>query len=414
MDISLMRLKPVILLLMVVGLFALTIACGDAKEIIKEKIVEKVVEVEKIVPGPTQIVEKIVPGPTQIIEKIVPGPTQIIEKIVQVAPPEKEKRELVFAGLSWDSAMDQNGVARYIVEHGYGYPTSHIEGDTVPLFQGLREGSIDITMEIWLPNQNAAWEDAIAMGQVIGVGKSLEDNWQNSFLIPGYLADAHPGLVHVDDLKKDEYKSLFTAADSGGKAVLVGCLVGWACLGVQQGVTDDDGNVVGVGQIEAYGLSDHVFLQIPGSFGALNATIEGAYTKENAILHYYWGPTALAHKLDMRPLEQPAPASCPDEDPVHGCGWGPASILIAINPVVAVDAPELIPFLANWDWNAGNQLAAEGWRTDNKEALENAGASSEEIYSATGVWYLKNHEVWKEWIPAEVVAKVEAALAKED
>ena len=71
MDINLKRLKPVILLLMVMGLFALTVACGDANEIIKEKIVEKVVEVEKVVPGPTQIVEKIVPGPTQIIEKIV-------------------------------------------------------------------------------------------------------------------------------------------------------------------------------------------------------------------------------------------------------------------------------------------------------------------------------------------------------
>jgi len=138
MDINLKRLKPVILLLMVMGLFALTVACGDANEIIKEKIVEKVVEVEKVVPGPTQIVEKIVPGPTQIIEKIVEKEVtveKIVEKIVQVAPPEKEKRELVFAGLSWDSAMDQNGVARYIVEHGYGYPTTHIEGDTVPLFQ---------------------------------------------------------------------------------------------------------------------------------------------------------------------------------------------------------------------------------------------------------------------------------------
>ena len=416
--------KKVILLIFALTLFAVVAACGGSDqaviqvEVIKEVPVEKIVikEVIKEVP-----VEKIV---KQEVIKEVPVEKQVILEVIKEVEKEvikevevekiKEKRELVFAGLSWNSAMVQNGVARYIVEHGYGYPTRHIEGDTVPLFQGLREGSIDITMEIWLPNQNAAWEDAIAMGQVIGVGKSLEDNWQNSFLIPGYLADAHPGLVHVDDLKKDEYKSLFTAADSGGKAVLVGCLAGWSCLGTQQGVTDDDGNVVGVGQIEAYGLSDHVLLQIPGSFGALNAAIEGAYAKEDAILHYYWGPTQLAHQLDMRPLEQPAPASCKDEDPVHGCAWGLSEILVAINPVVAADAPELIPFFANWDWSAGNQLAAEGWYGDNSEALENAGASAEEMFSATGVWYLKNNDAWKEWVPLKVAAKVQAALAKED
>ena len=116
----------------------------------------------------------------------------------------------------------------------------------------------------------------------------------------------------------------------------------------------------------------------------------------------------------MRPLEQPAPASCKDEDPVHGCAWGLSEILVAINPAAAVDAPELIPFFANWDWSAGNQLAAEGWHGANSEALENAGASAEEIFSATGVWYLKNNDAWKEWVPLQVAAKVQAALAKED
>ena len=70
------------------------------------------------------------------------------------------KATLVFAGLDWDSAQVQNGVARYIVEKGYGYPTDEIGGSTVPLFQGLRTNDIDITMEIWLPNQNKIWNEA--------------------------------------------------------------------------------------------------------------------------------------------------------------------------------------------------------------------------------------------------------------
>ena len=51
---------------------------------------------------------------------------EVIKEVV-VAGPEKEKREIVFSGLGWDSALLQNAVARYVVENGYGYPTSEIE-----------------------------------------------------------------------------------------------------------------------------------------------------------------------------------------------------------------------------------------------------------------------------------------------
>ena len=67
-----------------------------------------------------------------------------------------EKETIVFSGLNWDSAQVQNAVARYIIENGYGYPTDHIEGATVPLFQGLLKGEIDVTMEIWLPKPTSS------------------------------------------------------------------------------------------------------------------------------------------------------------------------------------------------------------------------------------------------------------------
>ena len=389
--------KPGLLVLLVLMFSVIAAACGETKietlEVIKE--VTKEVPVEKIVEVVKEVeVEK-------VVEKI-----KEVEKIVEVEPT-KEKREIVFGGLNWDSALVQNGVARYIVEHGYGYPTSQIEGATLPLFQGLRKGDIDLTMEIWLPNQDTAWNEAVKAGEVIPVGKSLEDNWQSSFLIPQYMQDANPELDSIEDLKEDKFKSLFE--QEGGKVVLLGCIAGWGCRTMQ------DGDETGPGQIVGMGLEDHVVVRDPGTAGALGAAIEAAFAKEDPILFYYWGPTALAHQLAGQyvDLEQPDPSTCADNSPIHGCSFPAAEIMIAMNTELVNDAPELITFFQNWDWSAGNQLAAEGWYGDNSESLTNDGKSSEEIYSATGVWYLQNNDAWKSWVPDDVSANVEAALAKE-
>ena len=317
-----------------------------------------------------------------------------------------EKREIVFGGLNWNSALVQNGIARYIVEHGYGHKTSQIEGATVPLFQGLRKGDVDITMEIWLPNQNVVWNEAIKAGEVIPVGKSLEDNWQSTFLIPSYVQDAHPELDSVDDLKEEKYKSLFAQADSNGKAVLYGCMAGWACRGVQEGTE------AGPGQIDAYGLADHVELRDPGTSGALAAAVEGAFKKEEPILFYYWGPTKLMVDLEypekVIDLKQPDPSQCTDNDPVHGCAFPPAEIMIAMNTDLVEDAPYLIKFFKNWDWSAGNQLVADAWYSDN---ADNYG-TAEEAFEATAVWFLESNDSWQSWVPEDVKEKVLAKVTE--
>ena len=387
--------KASLLVLLVLMFSAFAAACGEDTI----ETLEVIKEVTKEVEVPVEVIKEVVKEVE--VEKIV-------EKIVEVAPT-KEKREIVFGGLNWDSALVQNGVARYIVEHGYGYPTSQIEGSTLPLFQGLRKGDVDLTMEIWLPNQDTAWNEAVKAGEVIPVGKSLEVNWQRSFLIPQYMQDANPELDSIEDLKEDKFKSLFE--QEGGKVVLLGCIAGWGCRTMQEG------DETGPGQIVGMGLEDHVVLRDPGTAGALAAAIEAAFAKEDPILFYYWGPTALAHQLATGvgyvDLEQPDPSECADNSPIHGCSFPAAEIMIAMNTELVNDAPELISFFQNWDWSAGNQLAAEGWYGENQESLTNEGKTSEEIYSATGVWYLQNNDAWESWVPDDVAANVKAALAKE-
>ena len=72
-------------------------------------------------------------------------------------------------------------------------------------------------MEIWLPNQEEAWNKAIASGQVVSLGESLGKDWQSAFVIPKYVADANPGLKTVEDLKKEEYMKLFETTGQPGQ-----------------------------------------------------------------------------------------------------------------------------------------------------------------------------------------------------
>ena len=162
----------------------------------------------------------------------------MMESMMEEVP----KEEIVFSDLNWTSAQVQNRIAQYIVEHGYGYPTDVILGATLPNFQGLQKGDIDVALEIWLPNQSLGWSKAVELGEVVSVGIGGLEDWQSTFVIPKYIADANPGLKTPQDLLKPEYQELFSTPDSRGKARLVGCAIGWAC------------EKTNIEQIETYGL----------------------------------------------------------------------------------------------------------------------------------------------------------------
>ncbi|SUZ94927.1 uncharacterized protein METZ01_LOCUS47781, partial [marine metagenome] len=116
--------KAGLLVLLVLMFSVIAAACSGTEikeiEVIKEITKEVPVEVVKEVVKEVEV-EKVI---VNTVEKEV---LKEVEKIVEVEAT-KEKREIVFGGLDWTSALVQNGVARYIVEHGYGYPTSQIEG----------------------------------------------------------------------------------------------------------------------------------------------------------------------------------------------------------------------------------------------------------------------------------------------
>ncbi len=365
------------------------------QEVIKEIPVEKIVEVEKEVVRTIEV-DRVVQVEKEVVKEVeVPGKTVVIEKEVVrevvrevMVKEEVEKETIVFSDLNWSSAQVQNRVAQYIVDKGYGYPTDVVFGATLPLFQGLRRGDTHVTMEIWLPNQDEAWMEAQGAGEVISVGQSLGKDWQSSFVIPAYLAEQYPDLDSVEDLKEAQYKELFATAETGGKARLISCVIGWSCEGVN------------AKQIEGYGLADHVHVINPGDSAAANADLYGAYEKGEPWLGYQWGTNDPALLLDLVRLEEP-PYSDECWFTTKACGYEDATILIAVHPELPGRAGDVVDMLRKWDFNIDIYKKVAAWLSDNPNADTNDAA----------LWWLKtNTDIWTGWVTGEAAEAIMSAL----
>ena len=300
------------------------------------------------------------------------------------------KETIIFSDLNWTSAQVQNRIAQYIVENGYGYPTDVILGATLPNFQGLQKGDIHVALEIWLPNQSIGWEKAVEIGEVVSVGTSLVGDWQSTFVVPKYIADAHPDLMTPQDLMKPEYQELFATDDSRGKARHVSCVIGWSC------------ELVNTTQIETYGLNDSLHVINPGSQEAMFADLYAAYENEEPWLGYMWGTGDPALKLDLvRLQEAPYSQECWDSD--KGCAFSESLVLIAVHKSVLPRAPEVIGMLQNWEFSIDIYKSIFQWMD------ANPGSEASEAAQ----WFLNNNKVWESWVTPEAAAAVNAALAAE-
>jgi glycine betaine/proline transport system substrate-binding protein len=278
----------------------------------------------------------------------------------------------------------QNRIAGFITEHGYGYPVDFLQGDKISLFSALIAGDSHVTMEIWLPDQQSAWDQAIGNGTIISVGSSLDDNWQSMFVIPKYTQDANPGLVSYTDIQA--HKDLFTRPGSDGKAALINCIAGWKC------------EQINTAKHALYGMQNYVKLVSPGSAAGLFADLESAYANGDHWLGYLWGPTLTSATLDLVVLEEPA--CLPGCDPAQGYAYPVAEVLIGISAGLPARASDVVDMLQKYDFVAADQVAAEGWMADN-DATETEAAIN----------WLSTSTYWYTWVTVDARNNVEAALA---
>ncbi|UCG10121.1 MAG: ABC transporter substrate-binding protein [Dehalococcoidia bacterium] len=316
------------------------------------------------------------------------------------APAEVAKETLVITELNWDSPRYQAYIFGFIIEHGYGYPIEYVSGSSISMFEGVMAGEIDIYPEIWLPNQQQVWDQAMEESgfiPFIPVTITNDDNWQSLFTVPTFVIEGDPSrgieplapdLKSVQDLKRPEIIELFEDPEDPGKGRIYTCIPGWECEKIH------------LKQIDALGLDEYYNAFPPGSEAGLWASLKAAHDKGEPWLGVVWAPTWIAGMLDLTVLEE-TPYS-PELFEQGLCAWPSADLWIVTSNEFGEKAPELFPFLLKI------RMTTEELNLGLAYMLENDAESDE-----AALWFLKNRqEVWLKWVPDEVAAKVQAKLAE--
>ena len=294
--------------------------------------------------------------------------------------------KVTISDMNWPSATFMANLDKLILQHGFGCDAELIPGGIgISPMSMIEKGEPDIAPEMWYSSAEALKKGMVEKRLRIA-GKSLSDGGEEGFWVPQYMVDKDPSLATIAGIKKNA--KLFKHPEDPDKSAFIGCPAGWNC------------QITSGHQFKALKLADAGFeLVNPGSLAALDAEIIDAYQKKENILHYYWGPTTLTHKLSTElggyvQLEEPAyTKECAASD--WGCAYPLAEVLIAVRKDLQVAAPEIAEFLTKWDFTAGNQLAAEGYMSD-------SGAE----YPEVAAWFLKNTEDWKTWVAPGIADKV--------
>ncbi|WAW09358.1 ABC transporter substrate-binding protein [Oxalobacter vibrioformis] len=312
-------------------------------------------------------------------------------------------RPVVFANLDWDANGFHMEVAKRIVEAGYGCRTDHLSGSTLPMFQGMVRGDIDVTMETWLSNLSDVYDKAVADGKVVQVGVNYDDA-KLGWYVPRYLIEGDakrhiparaPDLKSVFDLPK--YKALFRDPEEPQKGRFYNGILGWTL------------EATSTRKLQAYGLNDSFTNFHSGTGAALDAAISSAYERGRPIVFAYWGPTWILGKYDMVMLEEPpfdkekwARLINPRQSPEGaGVAFPDVSVLVVVSKKFHQQAPKLVDFLSKY-------------RTSNKltsDALAYMQANKGVTAKDAALHFLKTRQdIWEKWIPADVAARVKASL----
>ncbi len=303
----------------------------------------------------------------------------------------------------WSSANIHTAIADFILTNGYGCKVEVTKGSTTPIMAAHYDKQLDVITEVWYDNIIANYEPHVEAGTIMNIGVNTPDS-QQAFYVDKTTADKY-NLKSVEDMKDPKIAALFKDPEDPSKGRMTSCISGWTCYTV---------NLV---KQKEYGLDKFYTNFDPGSGGALDAAIAGAFAKKKPIFTYYWAPTGLMGKVDLVRLKEPKfskkcwddmsavvediKANGPDAyKPSCACEYRDMALTKSVLTEWAKAHPKETKFLEKYSIPTATVNKMLAFYED----------ESDGDMELTAKEFLKTESMWKNWLPADVAKKVSAAL----
>src|SRR5262245_52209597 len=181
-------------------------------------------------------------------------------------------RQIMLAGLNWESGEFITAVVQELLERGFGCHTETLPGNTITFEQALANDDLQIVAEEWV-DRSEIWKKAAAAGQVRAIGHTFtdaEEGWAVPECVVKGDAERHiqaaaPELNNVAQLAQPQYLALFKDPEQPRRGRFLNCPSGWTC------------EPENTRKLYAYGLEHHYVDFRPGTGPAMDAAIVSAY-----------------------------------------------------------------------------------------------------------------------------------------
>ena len=285
----------------------------------------------------------------------------------------------------WSSANIHTAISQFILEKGYGCEVSVTKGSTTPIMAAHYDKQLDVITEVWYDNIIANYEPHEKAGTIKNIGVNTPDS-QQAFYVDKATADKY-NLKSVMDMKDPKIAALFSDPEDPSKGRMTSCISGWTCYTV---------NLV---KQKEYGLDAFYTNFDPGSGGALDAAIAGAFAKKKPIFTYYWAPTGCWN--NMSAVVEKIKADGPDAYTKScACEYRDMALTKSVLTDWAKANPAETAFLEKYTIPTAVVNTMLAFYED----------ESDGDMELTAKEFLKTQAMWKSWVPADVASKVTAAL----
>lgn len=308
-----------------------------------------------------------------------------------------EKTTIILYNGRWESLYINNAIAGFIIEKGYGYEVETIELTEPVLREALRDGRVDVNLEMWQQDMTDWYLKLIQERIIINLGMTFESGPQ-FWMIPQWVANRYD-IKTVFDMQA--HWELFRNPENPSKGAFYNCILGWECADI---------NTI---KMEAYGLNKYYDIITPGSQTALEASFIRARKTQTPVFGYYWAPTPLMGEHVWYVLEEPPYndacwkkifAAIRDKGlrPIdEGCAYQDLPVDKVVHKDLVRDAPEIVEMLKKMVVGLEPLNKTASW------AKRHAG----EEWQKAAIFYLEHYEErWKTWVTPQAYKEIKKAL----